>query len=77
MRCPKDCIKKMRKTRTFEMDVMQKILSESFQPLHIYACTNITKLVLHGLLQIKQYCFIQGVNMQKYDHISCIDIQIR
>ena len=24
-------------------------------------CTNITKLVLHGLLQIKQYCFIQGV----------------
>ena len=25
------------------------------------ACTNITKLVLHGLLQIKQYCFIQGV----------------
>ena len=22
------------------------------------ACTNITKSVLHGLLQIKQYCFI-------------------
>ena len=24
-------------------------------------CTNITTLVQHGLLQIKQYCFIQGV----------------
>ena len=58
---------KLRKTRTFEIDVIQKLHIGKLSNLaHIiliygYLCINITNLVLHGLLQIKQYCFIQGV----------------
>ena len=40
------------------------------------ACTNITELVLHELLQIEQYFYTGCVNMQKYDHISWIDPHI-
>ena len=50
---------KLRKTRTFEMDVMQKLLIGKFSNLaHIiftYGCLyQYHQLVLYGLLQIKQ-----------------------
>ena len=57
---------KLRKTRTFEMDVMQKLLTGKFSNLAHMIFTHgclyqYHQLVLYGLLQIKQYCFIQGV----------------
>ena len=70
---------KLRKTRIFEMDVIQKLHIGKLPNLahngHMVVCTNIT---IHGQLQIKQYCFIQGVLICKnMIIISRIDPQIR
>ena len=64
---------KVRKTRTFEMDVMQKIVIGKFSNLAHVVFTN-------GCLY--QYHYISDIwattnNVQTYDHISWIDPQIR
>ena len=68
---------KLRKTRTFEMDVMQKVLIGKLSNLHMYLYQ------YHSISAIwattnKTILFYSGcVNMQKYDHISWIGPQIR
>ena len=49
---------KLRQRITFEMNVMQKLPNGKIKyPLHVVACT---QSVLHLILQIKHYNFIQG-----------------
>ena len=74
---------KLRKNRTFEMDVMQKILIGKLSNLaHViftYGCLyQYHSISAKCATTNKTILFYTGcVNMQKYDHISWIDPKIR
>ena len=73
----------LRKTRTFEMDVMQKTLIGKLSNLAHVIFTNGYLYQYHSISAIwattnKTILFYLGcVNLQKYDHILWIDPQIR